>query len=470
MTDQRMSVVAYETRLNEIGFGFYQISQLTLLSGVFFLHGAIFMLFFSSLYSLTSLPSRTRTLLVTCSLGSRSFGLFVGSFCKSRKLTVLVGLLFTATGLLGYSFSTGQVASFAWRATLHFGLGLAMPGAFCMTCEIVPRSFGAQLTWGLMGLVHLLGGTFSYYFLEFRDETRINHCDIGWKILNDSSGCPFKEVIEMIAVPSILFFFSCAVYLKESPIFFLLTGNHIEFNLALKHIAICNRKPQGPRFLNNYVQNVEIIGADSENTPASEIPTVKHPADQELVENVTLAAVRELMFKRGSFSLIAAFILNFLTYNFFIYIFKGDAGFNSLLAATTLVLAMVVGIRPVSIKFITVCLFFLGIALYWSHGAITAYLEVSVLLFVALLKIFTETELSGFFKEPNRMAGISSILGFACSVQSVFELAFLSNIALGVKQFALITAISSITILVSSELSKNSEPIYEKKSREKQLI
>ena len=77
--EDRLSGAIVDERMQKLGFGFYQVFQLLLLAGVYFVNGSLAFLFASTVKSVGffSLPISTRLMVVSSSLGVRSLGIFL---------------------------------------------------------------------------------------------------------------------------------------------------------------------------------------------------------------------------------------------------------------------------------------------------------------------------------------------------------------------------------------------------------
>ena len=405
--NERLTPIGVTKVVHSLGFGLYQLWQLLVLGGVFFIQAQTFYLFAQSTRTdnFWGLPAATRAALISVTVGGRSLGFFAASFFQSRRLPVLFGLLIATASLAGLAVASGQALNFILRCAASFGGALGTAPALTLIREILPGK-SAWLAFTLMCLFWVLGAFSGRFALWFEEDLAMakspGHCDLGWLSIAENSGCSWKTLAELCTVPAVLFFIAACFQLNESPLFFAINGKHVETNLLLRRVAQAN----GKRF-----------------TGLRFVPSAVSPP----APGGFSAAMATLSRKEGATTLTISVTLTTLVYWFFL-IRLGQENDSQVpaAAAAAAVLAGAFTSLPSLFKlrgFSTLALCAVAWIYFARGGPGVAAAELLLLGSLTVLKVAGEMEVCDFFPEDERIAGVSMVFGAASSVVSFFELA-----------------------------------------------
>lgn len=275
------------------------------------------------------------------------------------------------------------------------------------------------------------------------------HCDLGWLAISDNVGCSWKTLAELCVIPAMLFLISACFQLNESPLYFAITGKHVETNLLLRRVAHANGKRfTGLRFVPSPV-NVPEPGGFS-------------------------AALSTLSRKEGATTLSISVTLTSLVYWFFLIRLGQES--DSQIPAAAAAAAIAAGaftampalfkLRAFSaLALCCVCWLYFG-----RSGPVGAAAELILLASLTVLKVAGEMEVCDFFPEDERIAGLAMVFGAASSVVSFFELAA-HLVPLDATELYLPTAgIFSAVLLTALVVAPRTQPLLSAVEEKQKLL
>ena len=219
-----------QARVDEIGFGPFQLSSIAIAGMALFFSGAIRHYFkVTGGESADFLPSdhwETLGFVTGCAIAAVAARL-------GRRPAVVIGLV-----LMGLCSYCASIAATATGVVLHssfaqVGLGMCLPSVLCMSAEISPSMFkGSAVALAVsLTIVGEIYGILSEKILPPK-----NFCD--------SQICPIQIRLECVSVPTVLAAVLAAVFLYESP--FALQEDLFSLNMTLRGMERENAKNLSP--------------------------------------------------------------------------------------------------------------------------------------------------------------------------------------------------------------------------------
>ena len=433
--DEKLSTSAVERKIRSMGFGMFQLWQLSLISCVWFLKGAGDYIF-TRIYQ--SEPSANAFLTVTAALSGRSAAYFVSSFVPSRRFGILVSLLLTCASLLIFTILPPALTSLAF---FSFALAFGLPPSYALARDILPRKF-TVLGFGLLGVANVLGGFFGF-FCEWLGAATVP--ETAW-----------MEAAQLLIIPGLLSLAVCSSQIHESGVYLAQKGMYVEVNILLKKIAVWNAKEGRVRF---------VAGSDDDGVEEPEDAGCLHVV-KGLLSPAT-DATRTLIRKPGGLKILTGFALSSCIFSFFY--FRVGAGFEVVAAANAaaVVLATILLLRisrKMQLGALLVMLSGGYLAFLGKTGHFRGYGELGFLLGAAALKIAADGEVVSFFDGRERVAGVAMCLGFATSLQSGLE--FAASVGINAQEiFFAFCVIGAAVVLATGWTGETDETVLEEKEK-----
>jgi MFS family permease len=245
---------ALQARIDESGFGPFQLLMLLLTGGIMFAEGAE-MLVMGSITTLLhdhwELNALVRGAMVSIVFVGFSAGNLLSGFIgdqRGRKASILLAYLLIG----GFGLLTSTAWSPAVMVTLRFfvgvGCGVGFPSVYSLIPEVTPTHMRGIISAIMIGFMPG-GELFAALLVLWIDpnlEQTTEHCELGYDAaqwVEGYSRCSWRSLCLYSALPAFVFFSLALFLLRESPHFLMARGRTEEAEKVLGEIDAYNHWP-----------------------------------------------------------------------------------------------------------------------------------------------------------------------------------------------------------------------------------
>jgi MFS family permease len=252
-----MDGAALQARIDESGFGPFQLLMLLLTGGIMFAEGAE-MLVMGSITTLLhdhwELNALVRGTMVSIVFVGFSAGNLLSGMIgdvRGRKMSILLAYLLIG----GFGMLTSTAWSPAVMVTLRFfvgvGCGVGFPSVYSLIPEVCPTNMRGIISAIMIGFMPggELFAAFLVYLIDPNLEQTTEHCELGYDAAQWVEGytrCSWRSLCFYSALPAFVFFGLALIGLRESPHFLMGKGRSEEAEQVLSQIDSWNHWPSPP--------------------------------------------------------------------------------------------------------------------------------------------------------------------------------------------------------------------------------
>jgi putative MFS transporter len=252
-----MDGAALQARIDESGFGPFQILMLVLTGGIMFAEGAE-MLVMGSITTLLhdhwELNALVRGAMVSIVFVGFSVGNLLSGMIgdqRGRKASILLAYLLIG----GFGLLTSTAWSPAVMVTLRFfvgvGCGVGFPSVYSLIPEVCPTHMRGIISAIMIGFMPggELFAALLVYAIDPNLEQTTEHCELGYDAAQWVEGytrCSWRSLCFYSALPAFAFFTLSLIALRESPHFLMGRGRTEEAEQVLSQIDSWNHWPSPP--------------------------------------------------------------------------------------------------------------------------------------------------------------------------------------------------------------------------------
>jgi MFS family permease len=245
---------ALQARIDESGFGPFQLLMLLLTGGIMFAEGAE-MLVMGSITTLLhdhwELNAIVRGTMVSVVFVGFSCGNLVSGMIgdvRGRKASILLAYMLIG----GFGMLTSTAWSPAVMVSLRFfvgvGCGVGFPSVYSLIPEVCPTHMRGIISAIMIGFMPggELFAAFLVYWIDPNLEQTTEHCELGYDAgqwIEGYTRCSWRSLCLYSALPAFVFFTLALVGLRESPHFLMARGRTEEAEKVLNQIDSWNHWP-----------------------------------------------------------------------------------------------------------------------------------------------------------------------------------------------------------------------------------